>query len=66
MISTKTREKWINKKNAILGSLDCGEIVLNEWEMNFMDSIDKVLESENGLISVKQSKVLNRIYEKVK
>jgi hypothetical protein len=63
MISNETREKWKDKLDTIIKSLDNCCVELNEWEIEFIDSIDKLL-SDNKDLSFKQSKCLNKIYDK--
>lgn len=63
MISNETREKWKDKLDTIIKSLDNCCVELNKWEIEFIDSIDKLL-SDNKDLSFKQSKCLNKIYEK--
>lgn len=52
VISDETRKKWDDKIETIMGSYENCCVELTDWEIQFMD------------LSHKQSKVLNRIYEK--
>ena len=63
MISDETRKKWKDRLDTIIKSLDNCCVELNEWEIEFIDSIDKLL-SDNKDLSFKQSKCLNKIYDK--
>jgi hypothetical protein len=62
-ISNETREKWKDKLDTIIKSHENCCVELNEWEIEFVDSIDKLL-SDNKDLSFKQSKCLNKIYDK--
>ena len=63
MISDETRKKWKDRLDTIIKSLDNCCVELNEWEIEFIDSIDELL-SDNKDLSFKQSKCLNKIYDK--
>ena len=58
-ISKETRDGWNLKVKAVKQSLD-----LNDWESYFIDSIQRTLLSGKD-ISMKQSLVLNIIYNRV-
>lgn len=60
MISDETRNKWKSKLKVILNHQN----KLNDWELGFIDSIDMILNKDDD-ISLKQSSILTRIYEKV-
>jgi hypothetical protein len=60
MISEETKNKWRDKINFCVDNQD----KLSEWEMDFIDSIDDWL-SKGKDLTHKQTKVLNRIFEKV-
>lgn len=64
MISEETRMKWDRYLRTIHDSVVSGELNLNPWEEEFIDSISTVL-SNNKDLSFKQSSCLTRIYEKV-
>lgn len=59
------RNKWITKIKTIFEANEMCCIVLTDWEMEFLDSIDKQL-SESKPLTWKQSKCLNSIYERIK
>jgi len=58
MISEETREKWDDKIAFLMEGADR----LNDWEADFIDSLDS-WRSENKDLTHKQSKVLNKIFE---
>jgi hypothetical protein len=60
MISEETRNKWKSKLKVILNHQN----KLNNWELGFIDSIDMILNKDDD-ISLKQSSILTRVYEKV-
>lgn len=64
MISARTREKWIMKLRTIQEAVEYNSMQLNDWEIMFIDSIDRLL-SEGKDISMQQSITLNRIYGRV-
>jgi len=57
-------EKWKIKKQAILDCYNSGHLDLNEWEINFIDSID-ILLSNNSELSFKQSSCLSKIFDRI-
>lgn len=57
-------EKHKNKINTCLEEYEIMQLKLNEWEINFLESVQKQL-SENNDLSWKQIKCLNRIYERI-
>lgn len=59
-ISDETRQKWDDKINYCIEQQDH----LTEWEMEFIDSLSDWRSKERDLTH-KQSKTLNRIFEKV-
>lgn len=62
MISDETRKKWDDKINAIIESVV--NLHLNNWEEEFIDSIQ--IRRAKGLdLTHKQSKCLNKIYERI-
>ncbi len=63
MISDQTRDKWKRKLNTILKYYESNSIQLNDWELEFVDSIEKRL-SEGKDLTFNQSKSLNKIYNK--
>lgn len=64
MISHDTRMKWDRYLKTIHAAVESGELDLNIWEEEFIDSISTVLSNDKDL-SFKQSSCLTRIYEKV-
>jgi hypothetical protein len=64
MVSEETKKKWKDKLETILGSYNNCCIELNEWEKNFINNISILLDEPFQELSFKQSKCLNRIYEK--
>jgi hypothetical protein len=64
MISNETRLKWKNKLETIQVANDRGIIELTAWEVEFIDSIDSIINND-GDLSFKQSSCLSKIYEKV-
>ena len=65
MISNETRDKWRNKLDTILGASEVMQIELNDWEIDFFNSIYTKVFSENKDLSWKQSQALNKIYERI-
>lgn len=65
MISDETREKWKNKIETIFGASEVGQCELNEWETDFFNSIYNRVIYEDKDLSWKQSKALNKIYERI-
>jgi len=65
MITDKTREKWDEKIDSIFTCLVAGNISCTDWEIKFIDSISIKRQQEIDL-SYRQSKTLNRIFEKIK
>lgn len=63
MISEQTRNSWKDKLDTIYQAYEFATIELNDWEVNFMDSIDKTLNDGKDL-SMKQSQCLTKIYER--
>lgn len=64
MISDELRNKWKRKLNTIKEAIDDNKLNLNDWELSFIDSIDTQLSNEKDL-TIKQSSVLYRIYDKI-
>lgn len=64
MISNDTRTKWRNKVQAIIDAQDAKQLVLTEWEIGFIDSIDDRC-SKGYDLSFRQAKKLGNIYDKV-
>lgn len=64
MISEETRMKWNRYLKIIHTAVESGELQLNTWEEEFIDSISVVLSNGKDL-SFKQSSCLTQIYEKV-
>jgi hypothetical protein len=64
MISEETRMKWDRYLKTIHDSVESGELDLNPWEEEFIDSIS-IIRSNRKDLSFKQSSCLTRIYEKV-
>ena len=58
-ISKETIDKWSMKINICMESTD-----MNDWEVEFIDSLS-LRRSQGRLLSMKQSQVLNKIYDKV-
>lgn len=65
MISEDTKEKWKNKINSIYRAFEVDQIELNEWESAFIESLYERVFNQNRDLSWKQTKILNRIYEKI-
>lgn len=65
MISDETRDKWETKIETILEAAEVCQIELNEWETDFMESIHNQVVYQNKDLSWKQSKALNKIYERI-
>lgn len=61
MVTNSMREKWNMKLRTIQEAYEYNSIELNEWETNFISSIDKLL-SDGGDLSTQQSISLNKIY----
>lgn len=64
MVTNSMRERWKIKLKTIQEAYEYNSIELNEWETNFISSIDKLL-SDGDDLSTQQSISLNRIYTKV-
>ena len=65
MISDETREKWKDKIETIFGASEVGQCEMNEWETDFMETIHNQVIYQNKDLSWKQTKVLNKIYERI-
>jgi len=64
MVTNSMRERWKIKLKTVQEAYEYNSIELNEWETNFISSIDKLL-SDGDDLSMQQSISLNRIYEKI-
>jgi hypothetical protein len=63
-VTEEMREKWKDKVETITKSIEYGQLELNEWETDFMNSIyGLVLDGKD--LSFKQSSCLTRIYNKI-
>ena len=61
MISEETRAKW---RGAVAYLLENGDLHLNEWEAEFLDSIS--IRLANGLdLSMRQSSILYKLWHRV-
>ena len=56
--------KAIDRINDIEMALGLGHIELNEWEAEFIDSIERQI-NQNKKLTWKQSKILVRIWERI-
>ena len=63
-ISTETKTRWNEKLNAIISAYDNGKIILTDYEISFIDNVEKML-SCNYEITMNQSKYLNSIYWRI-
>ena len=65
MITDEMRDKWKDKINSIYRAFEVDQIELNEWESDFIESLYERTFNQNKDLSWKQTKILNRIYEKI-
>lgn len=64
-ISDDMKETWWRKIKSVIEAKDKGLIILNEWELNFIFSIEYRLRN-TGSITIQQSITLNNIYGRIK
>jgi hypothetical protein len=64
MISEETRKNWQHKIDRLFVNMEYNTDLITEWEYDFLVSINSQLNMAKDL-SFKQSKTLNRIYEKM-
>ena len=57
-------ERIISKLSIIKNAVEMGCLRLNDWEIGFIDSIE-IWISQEKLVTWNQSKVINRIYERI-
>ena len=62
-MTEKLRRTWQSKIDTVIESHNMGCTELNDWEREFIDSLERRL-SEGKDLTWKQSKKLNQIYEK--
>lgn len=58
-------DTWRRKIKSVIEAKDKGLIILNEWELNFIFSIEYRLRN-TGSITIQQSITLNNIYGRIK
>lgn len=64
MITEKRVQDWKHQIETIIGSYDVQCLELNNWEVEFVDSIEMDLSSGKQL-SFKQSSILRKIYDRI-
>jgi hypothetical protein len=57
-------ERWNERLKIINEAIEAGYLNISEWEAGFIESIEKWLTDKKPL-TWKQSKALNRIFEKI-
>ena len=65
MISDVTRDKWRTKINTILEAYNDQVFHLNDWELDFMETMQSSIIEQNNDLSWKQSQALNKIYKRI-
>ena len=65
MISDITRDKWKTKIETTLEAAEVCQIELNDWEVDFIESIHNQVIFQNKDLTWKQSQSLNKIYERI-
>lgn len=63
-VSEFRKKEWRNQIEVILNEIEISELILTEWENEFIDSVDIQLLGEKEL-SFKQSSVLRKIYNRI-
>lgn len=61
---TRLEKEWRDKFETICEANDVCQIELNEWEVDFLESIEIML-SQGKILSFKQSSILRRIYDRI-
>ena len=65
MISDETRNKWKNWLDTIIEASDVGQIELNDWESEFLNSIYTKVFAKHRDLSWKQAQTLRKLYDKI-
>lgn len=63
MITEATRRRWKRQLSAVQTAAECDMLDLSDWEVDFVESVEKLLNEDKDL-SFKQSCKLGRIYDR--
>ena len=64
LVSAKTRQMWHDRTEFLMDHLLDDRIALTEWEMTFIQDIEKRLSEERDL-TLSQSSKLNEIFHRI-
>jgi hypothetical protein len=64
LVSAKTRQMWYDRTEFLMDHLADDRIALTEWEMTFIQDIEKRLSEEKDL-TLSQSSKLNEIFHRI-
>jgi hypothetical protein len=64
LVSAKTRQMWYDRTEFLMDHLVDDRIALTEWEMTFIQDIEKRLSEEKDL-TLSQSSKLNEIFHRI-
>jgi hypothetical protein len=64
LVSAKTRQMWYDRTEFLMDHLVDDRIALTEWEMTFIQDIEKRLSKEKDL-TISQSSKLNEIFHRI-